>query len=117
MKTMRLAGFVAGAALLLLAGAVLQERAAGAEPEPDVVRAQAFELVDANGQVRATLDARGFKMLDANGTIRVKLGGDADGAGLLLANDHTEVGIQALATRKHTWIVVQRGSQRRVIRP
>jgi hypothetical protein len=64
-----------------------------------------------------TLDARGLKILDANGTIRAKLGGDPDGSGLVLLNERTEVGIHALATRTRTWLVVQRGDRRRVIRP
>jgi hypothetical protein len=113
----QLAGAVAAAALLLWTGALLGGRSAGAQAAPEVVRAQAFELVDASGRVRATLDSRGFKMLDENGTIRVKLGADADGSGLLLANERTEVGVHALATRTRTWLVVQRGKHRRVIRP
>jgi hypothetical protein len=113
----QLAGALAVTALLLWAGALLGGRSAGAQSAPAVVRAQAFELVDGAGRVRATLDARGFKMLDENGTIRIKLGADANGSGLLLANERTEVGVHALATRARTWLVVQRGKHRRVIRP
>jgi hypothetical protein len=91
--------------------------APAAQALPDVVRAHAFEVVGPGGQVRATLDARGLKLLDTNGTIRVKLGGDVDGSGLLLANERTEVGVHALATRTRTWVAVQRGDRRRVIRP
>jgi hypothetical protein len=59
MKMLRFSAILAAVALLPLAGALLHERAAGAEAVPEVVRAQAFELVDASGKVRATLDARG----------------------------------------------------------
>jgi hypothetical protein len=117
MKTLRIAGALGAAGLLLVVGALVHERVAGAQAVPDVVRAQAFELVDASGQVRATLDARGLKILDANGTIRAKLGADVAGAGLVLFNERTEVGVHALATRTRTWVVVQRGHRRRVIRP
>jgi hypothetical protein len=121
MKTLRFAVILAAAALLSVVGALLHGRKASAQAVPDVVRAQAFELVDASGQVRATLDARGagvvLKLLDANGTIRAKLGADVDGSGLVLANEQTKVGIHALATRSRTWIVVARDHRRRVIRP
>jgi hypothetical protein len=117
MKTLRFGAALAAIALLPVVGAVLHERAAGAQTVPDVVRAQAFELVDASGQVRATLDVRGLKLLDANGTIRAKLGADVDGSGLVLANEQTKVGIHALATRSRTWIIVARDHRRRVIRP
>ena len=117
MKMLRFGGILVALALLPLVGALLHERVAGAQAVPEVVRAQAFELVDANGHVRATLDARGLKLLDANGTIRAKLGADVDGSGLLLANEQTRVGVHTLATRTRTWIVVQRGQRRRVIRP
>jgi hypothetical protein len=117
MKTLRFCGAVAAVALLPVVGAMLHEREAGAQAVPDIVRAQAFELVDASGRVRATLDARGFKLLDANGTIRAKLGVDTNGSGLVLANEQTKIGIHALATRTRTWIVVQRDHRRRVIRP
>ena len=92
----QVAGALVAIPLLLWAGALLGGRSAGAEGVPQVVRAQAFELVDARGQVRATLDARGLKLLDANGTIRAKLGADVDGSGLLLANEQTRVGVHAL---------------------
>jgi hypothetical protein len=117
MKTLRFPGALAGAALPLLAGARLQGRAPAAQAVPKVVRAHSFELVGRGRQVRATLDTRGLQLRDSNGTIRVKLGGDVNGSGLLLANERTEVGVHALATRTHTWVVVQRGDRRRVIRP
>ena len=117
MKTLRLGGALVAITLLPLLGALVHERVASAQAVPEVVRAQAFELVDADGRVRATLDARGLKILDANGTIRAKLGADTDGSGLVLLNERTQVGVHALATRTRTWVVVQRGHRRRVIRP
>jgi hypothetical protein len=73
------------------------------------VRAQAFELVDAQGQVRSrlTIEESGqvvLRLLDETGTIRVKIDADAEGSGLVLLNDSTEPGIQMLAQRDETVI-------------
>lgn len=61
-----MAGIFAGAVLLLLVGA---------GSEPAVVRAQAFQLVDADDNVRAELttddEATGLFIHDETGTIRV----------------------------------------------
>ena len=87
------------------------------------MRAQRFELVDANGQVRATLAVGGpsqevvLKLRDAKGTIRAKLGGDRSGSGLVLYNETSEPGVHMLATRTRTFVVIQRGDRRQVLRP
>jgi len=112
-------------ALLPLLGAVAYERSTGAhaaQAAPEVVRARAIELVDAGGHVRAqlTVESDGevvFRLRDATGAVRVKLGASEDGSGLVLANEATEPGVHILATRAGTSLTLQRGSERRVIRP
>ena len=108
--------------VLLLLGALLLERPAQAEAVPAVLRAQAIELVDSRGLVRAQLNVSAdgeavFRLRDASGTIRVKLGASEAGSGLLLANEKTEPGVHILATRARTSLTLQRGGQRRVLRP
>ena len=76
-----------------------------------VLRAQLIELVDAKRQVRAQLKVEEnseavFRMKDAQGTIRVKLGAGADGSGLVLLDDKTEVGIHATAKSKGSFLTV-----------
>jgi hypothetical protein len=111
-----------GIGLLLVLGMLLHERPAQAEAVPAVLRAQAIELVDSRGRVRAQLNVTPdgeavFRLRDANGVIRVKLGADEAGSGLLLANERAEPGVHILATRTRTSLTLQRGGQRRVLRP
>jgi hypothetical protein len=111
-----------GIGLLLAVVVLLRERPAQAEAVPDVLRAQAIELVDSRGRVRAQLNVSPdgeavFRLRDANGVIRIKLGADEAGSGLLLANERTEPGVHILATRTRTSLTLQRGAQRRVLRP
>jgi hypothetical protein len=124
MRPARLAVAVVGIGVPLIVGIQLYERSALAQsPQDVVVRAQRFELVDATGQVRATLAVGGpsgevdLKLLDAKGMIRAKLGGDRDGSGLVLYNETSEPGVHILATRTRTFVVIQRGDRRRVLRP
>jgi hypothetical protein len=124
MRPARLAVAVVGIGVPLIVGIQLYERSAHAQPPQDVVvRAQRFELVDATGQVRATLAVGGpsgevdLKLLDAKGMIRAKLGGDRGGSGLVLYNETSEPGVHILATRTRTFVVIQRGDRRRVLRP
>jgi hypothetical protein len=122
MKTQRLVLSVAAVGMLVLLGFLLHERPAAAQAAPTVLRAQAIELVDSRGRVRAQLGVESngevvFRLRDANGTIRVKLGASEDGSGLLLANEATEPGVHILAKRTDTFLTVQRGERRQVIRP
>lgn len=102
MKTHPLILFLAtcNIALLLFVAA---RPTAEAQPEvAPVVRAQAFELVDAQGVVRAmlTIEESGeavFRLRDESGTIRVKIGADSTGSGLVLLDERTEPGIQMLS--------------------
>jgi hypothetical protein len=109
--------------VLALAVVVLFNRATAAQSAaPSILRAQAIELVDGRGRVRAqlTVEASGevvFRLRDDRGTIRVKLGASEAGSGLLLANEATEPGVHILANRNDTFVTVQRGERRQIIRP
>lgn len=122
MKIPRLAVALIGISSLLLFGALLQGRAAGARGVPSVLRAQAIEIVDSRGQVRAQLNVSSdgevvLRLRDANGTIRAKLGASEAGSGLVLLNEDTEVGAHILATRTRTLLNLQRGDQQQVLIP
>ena len=111
-----------GTIIAIAAGALLHKRSATAQPTASVLRAQAIELVDARGRVRAQLNVESdgavvFRLRDSSGTIRVKLGADAEGSGLLLANESTEPGVHLLATKKNTFVTVKRGERSQVITP
>jgi hypothetical protein len=66
---------------------------------PSVVRAQAIEVVDADGNVRVQLrlaeDGGGLlRMRDGKGEVRVKVQAKDDGAGLLFLDQQTEPAVQ-----------------------
>jgi hypothetical protein len=122
MKIKLLAAVLGGIALLLAFAALSRHQSVDAQNVPAVVKARAFELVDGNGRPRAQLAVESsgtvvLRLRDEKGTLRVKLGADEDGSGLLLTNEKTEVGVHALATRARTRLIVQRGAQRRTLRP
>ena len=96
--------FFAGGMMMLSASHVKQQ-------EFDKITVKEFELVDKNGQQRASIRAEAdgevvLRLRDANGTIRVKLGGSQNGSGLVLLNDSTNVGIIALAKKDGTTLTV-----------
>ena len=122
MRIQRPAVATTGTAIVLAVGGLLYERSASAQPAANVVRAQAIELVDARGRVRAQLNVEAsgevvFRLRDSTGTIRVKLGASEDGSGLLLANEETEPGVHILANRRATSVTVKRGERSQVIAP
>ena len=122
MSMRRLAVPSIGVALVVAAAALARQPAADAHGVPSVLRARTIELVDGRGAVRAQLKVEPggevvFRLRDARGTIRVKLGAQESGSGLLLNNERTEPGVQVLATRTGTLLTLQRGQQRRVLRP
>ena len=122
MRIQRLAVALTGTAIALALGGLLYERSASAQPAASVVRAQAIELVDARGRVRAQLNVESsgevvFRLRDSTGTIRVKLGASEDGSGLLLANEATEPGVHILANRRATSVTVKRGERSHVLAP
>ena len=94
-----------------------------AEPAVPVLRARVIELVDDRGVTRAQLKIESdgeavFRMRDATGAIRVKLGASEKGSGLLLLNEKTEPGVQALARSEGASITLeQAGKDKRVLTP
>ena len=122
MTMKRLAVTLTALTLALVLGVALNDRAAHASDVQTVLRAQAIELVDGGGRVRAQLNVTPggevvFRLRDAKGTIRVKLAASEAGSGLLLANERTEPGVHILAQRAQTSVTLQRGAKRRVLRP
>jgi len=112
------------ATLVVLIALILYDRATAKAQaaNPGVLRARAIELVDGRGRVRAQLNVESsgevvFRLHDEQGTIRVKLGASEAGSGLLLANESTEPGVHILAKRNDTFVTVQRGERRQIIRP
>lgn len=87
--------------LVLLLFVLAQAESTTAQSVIPVLRAQAIELVDDHGQIRAQLNVESngeavFRMRDATGAIRVKLGAAKDGSGLLLIDESTEPGVHIL---------------------
>ena len=75
------------------------------------VRADAFELVDERGVVRARLGIKGsgtaeLDLFDASGTIRVKLAADRDGSGLMLADETAQPGVHMVARKGATHVTI-----------
>jgi hypothetical protein len=122
MTTQRLAVLTSSVGILLVVGALRHEHSIAAQTASKALRAEAIELVDARGRVRAQLSVESsgevvFRLRDSSGTIRVKLGASDDGSGLLLANEATEPGVHLLATRNRTFVTVKRGERSQVITP
>jgi hypothetical protein len=122
MTLQRLTLALAGAAVAAAAGLALRDGAAADAKVPAVLRAQAIELVDARGRVRAQLNVERsgevvLRLRDRTGAIRVKLGAGDDGSGLVLMNETSQPGVHALATRSGTSLALQRDEQRRVVTP
>ncbi|MGQ0569259.1 MAG: hypothetical protein ACT4P5_06970 [Armatimonadota bacterium] len=123
MRTHRLVIIVTAINLGLLLFLLPQVKLTAAPTAASVVRAQAIELVDERGQIRAHLNVESngevvFRLRDAKGTIRVKLGASEDGSGLVLLNESTEPGVQILAKRTGTSLTLTgKGGRQRAIRP
>jgi hypothetical protein len=90
---------------------------------PSVVRAQAIELVDAEGNVRGQLylgtDGGGnLRPRAPNGEVRVKLGANNDGSGLLLMDQTTEPVLLLAAKAADTKLTLRsKDRQPKVIQP
>lgn len=88
-----------------------------------VIRAEAIELVDARGQVRAQLhlgeDGGGnLRLRSGDGTVRVKLAGTADGSGLLLFDTEAEPAVWLASNKSGTSVTLaEKGKQKRLIKP
>ncbi len=123
MKIQLLAIALTALNLVLLLFILTQARPTTAQGVVPVLRAQAIELVDDQGQIRAQLSAEPngetiFRLRDAKGTIRVKLGAAEDGSGLLLLDEATEPGVQMLVKPTGaTLTLTGKDGQQQVIRP
>lgn len=83
----------------LLRGLVPSRAMQGEKVTATAVRAQAVELVDSRGDVRAQLylgaDGGGnLRLRAANGEVRVKIGATEEGGGLMFADGRTEPAVQ-----------------------
>jgi hypothetical protein len=114
MKTQRLNALLATFNFALLFWLALGAKSAPEHPDRILtsVRSQKIELVDERGQVRAQfiIEANGeavFRMRDSTGAVRVKLGASGEGSGLVLLNNATETGLQALANRDGTTLTLR----------
>jgi hypothetical protein len=99
------------------------EAQAAKEAVPTVLRAQAIELVNKQGQVVAQLflgeDGSGnLRLRDASGTVRAKLGATAQGAGLLLLDKDVEPALWLLSNESGTSLTLaEKGKDKKVFKP
>lgn len=123
MKTQLLAIGLTVINLVLLISLLTQARPIAAKEVAPVIRAQAIELVDTQGQIRAQINTEAsgevvFRLRDASGNIRVKLGAAEDGSGLLLLDETTEPGAQMLVKPTGaTLTLTGQDGQQRLIKP
>lgn len=109
--------------LVLLLFVLAQAESTTAQSVTPVLRAQAIELVDDHGQIRAQLNVESngeavFRMRDATGAIRVKLGAAEEGSGLLLIEESTEPGVHILVKPTGaTLTLTGKDGQQQVLKP
>jgi len=109
--------------LVLLLFVLAQAESTTAQSVTPVLRAQAIELVDDHGQIRAQLNVESngeavFRLRDATGAIRVKLGAAEDGSGLLLIDESTEPGVHILVKPTGaTLTLTGKDGQQQVLKP
>ena len=109
--------------LVLLLFVLTQAESTTAQSVTPVLRAQAIELVDDHGQIRAQLNVESngeavFRLRDATGAIRVKLGAAEDGSGLLLIDESTEPGVHILVKPTGaTLTLTGKDGQQQVLKP
>jgi hypothetical protein len=114
---------LAAVVALLSAHLVRSTPSAPAQEVAPVVRAQAIELVNAQGLVVAQLytgdDGGGnLRLRNGEGLVRVKLGATADGSGLLLLDRDVEPAVMLGAGDDGTSLTLaQQGRRSRVIKP
>jgi hypothetical protein len=95
----------------------------GAKTEvQSIVRARAIELVDDNGNVRASINVAEngeavFRLRDSKGVIRVKMGASEQGSALLLLDEATNPALHVLARDKTTMSLKSRDGQMHEISP
>ena len=133
MKLQRFALAITIVNLALLVFLLGQLRPAGAQGAPAVLRGRSLEIVDATGEVRANIkiepavkgtDGKTYpesvvlRLRDERGQIRVKLGADAEGSGLLLANDSQQPGVHMLAkTDGSTLKLTDKNGREQIVKP
>ena len=123
MKIQLLAIALAVINLVLLLFVLAQAESTTAQSVTPVLRAQAIELVDDHGQIRAQLNVESngeavFRLRDATGAIRVKLGAAEDGSGLLLNDELTEPGVHILVKPTGaTLTLTGKDGQQQVLKP
>jgi hypothetical protein len=124
MKTQRLAVALAAVNLAFLVLLLLRGGSVAAQDVAPVLRAGRFELVDERGRVRASIraesepDATVLRLMDESGTIRMKLAADANGSGLVLLDDRTELGVQIGARESGSFVkLVDRDGREQVVKP
>jgi hypothetical protein len=112
---------LANGAMLLFV--MLRPAPTAAESVNPVLRGEAIELVDTAGQVRARLNVEPggeavLRLTAPDGSIRVKLGAGADGSGLVLLDETSELGLQALAKTTGTSLsLTDQDGRKREIKP
>ena len=107
MKNQRLPILLSAFNLLLL----LFIAAKPSEENFEKIRVKEFELVDKAGVKRISFKTEDdgeviMRLIDKTGTIRVKIGANENGSGLVLLNNSTELGFQALAKKEGSKIVL-----------
>lgn len=122
--TLALTGINIIAAVVVLCGSILNRPvAADSTQVPKVIRAQAIELVDERGQVRAQLhlgeDGGGnLRLRSGDGVVRVKLAGTGDGSGLVLFDKEAEPAVWLAANKSGTSVTIaEKGKDKRIIKP
>ena len=119
----RIATTLAVVNALLLVALLSQWNSLTAQNLPDVVRARTWELVDARGQIRASMEVAPdgdvvLRLRDRTGTIRVKLSAGETGSGLLLLDNSTEPGVQLGAGASGSSLkLTNRDGRQNVIQP
>jgi len=108
---------------LVAMGVVVSGAASAPPPAPGILRAERIELVDARGNVRASIRTEDngdavFRIMSAKGDIRVKIGGSDAGSGIVLMNDSTAPGVQMLAKGSGSSItLIDPGKPARIVAP
>ena len=123
MNVQRLVIVLTAVNLILVLIVLVHGRSTVLQTGGSVLRAEAIELVDAQGEVRAQLNVEPdgeavFRLRDEQGAIRVKVGASEDGSGLLLLKESTEPGVQILTESSGTSLTLTgTDGHQHVIRP
>lgn len=114
---------LAGINLVLLVFLVTRLGPSISQGNIPTLRGRAFELVDEQGAVRASIKVEPggeavLRLLDQKGVLRIKLGTSTEGSGLVLLNSDTNLGVQILANSSGSSITLKnKDGQEEVIGP